>query len=208
MVVIALAVVMYPLIFDHEGSDGTDDSWRSVATATTDEEQVMAGDECSIYPEVSPLPMRLELSERRGDWVLLIYANDSASAYCLAFLPEGSAEAIVAGSDYAVKAMRPPLAGGFASVGTHLLDPAGIGTPQLGHWSVIVHGEVGENVESMSIGSPTGETVEVSINDGRYAAWWPERTAHEREGPTELQITYRLVLIDGSEVTYAELTGT
>jgi hypothetical protein len=145
------------------------------------------------------------LAERRGDYVTLLYRteNPDVSGACLVHNPKGSTD--VGNVDMGV--------GG--SSGPALKAPARGYTQgtiaQLGGTQVasITEGAAGDAVTGVTIHAGT-RTVNASVQNGRYAAWWPgpafesgSRKPSGQGGPG-LILTYDLTLADGTVIHNAQ----
>ena len=68
----------------------------------------------------------------------------------------------------------------------------------------LTHGNVGEDVAAVTITTPDGQLVEATVQDGRYAAWWPgtvfssdvEGSGVEGRGGPTPAISYTITLND------------
>jgi hypothetical protein len=146
---------------------------------------------------------RLVLAERRGEFLILLYHADSpdVSGSCLVHNPVGSTEVDVVG------------AGVGGSSGPALKPPARSFTQgsimQYSDDASLTDGAVGDAVIGVTIhAGPL--TVAASVQNGRYAAWWPGRAfadlppAPSGEGGSEEILTYDLTMADGTVVRDAQ----
>lgn len=157
----------------------------------------------------------VRLTERRGDYVALLLAGTGkdpkteANVSCLGRLPVGGRKV----DDLSVGASG---GGGFAApTGREFFEGAmsqfamganffGAG----GEPASFVYGPAGPEIAGLTIHSFDGTSVEASIKDGTYAAWWPG-AAFDLSGPLppsgeggpQPQLTYDLVLTDGTVLT-------
>lgn len=75
----------------------------------------------------------------------------------------------------------------------------------------MVDGQVGDNVTGLTIHAD-GTTIEATLDNGRYAAWWPGRIFPDDdpgpsgEGGPEPILTYDVTLANGTVITGAEPT--
>jgi hypothetical protein len=148
----------------------------------------------------------LALAERRGDYVALLYRwdNPDVSIPCLARNPAGSTDVddlhmAAGGSDG--PALKAP-AGGFTEGAISEFGGTAKGS--------ITDGAVGAGVVGVTIHA--GDvTVEATVENGRYVAWWPgsafeDTTPPSGEGGPEVILTYDLTLTDGTTIVDAEPT--
>jgi len=171
--------------------------------------------------------LSVRLAERRGDYVAMLLTGNgtnqhgptNASVTCVGMLPVGGRT---------VKDLASGVAGGSAAEGydpaNAFKDPSGaqfyegsmstftMGANWLGQGgepASMVDGQVGPDVVKMTIHSSIdGTSAEASIKDGTYAAWWPGsafdlsgEAQPSGEGGPEPQLTYDLVLKDGTVLT-------
>lgn len=72
----------------------------------------------------------------------------------------------------------------------------------------VTEGAVGPDVAGVTIHS-AGQTVTATVNNGRYAAWWPGRAFTDAppqpsgQGGLQLNITYDVTLDDGTTLKNA-----
>ncbi|WP_163513083.1 hypothetical protein [Fodinicola acaciae] len=148
---------------------------------------------------------KIALAERRGEYVAVLYHTDNpdVSAPCLVRNPAGTDTVDVVG--FAIGGSNGPApkapAEGFM--------PGQIAQFADGPVSSVTDGVVGSEVVGVTIHA--GKlTVQASVENGRYAAWWPGRAFPEgpnqpsgRGGPQEI-LTYDLTLADGTVVHNAK----
>ena len=154
-----------------------------------------------------PDKAKLVLAERRGDHVALLYRteNPDTSASCLARNLEGSSrvsniETGAGGSSGPAEEATPR---GFTE--------GAIGESPVGGNQIlsITDGAVGDKVMGVTIHAGAF-TVEATVKNGRYAAWWPGPAF--KGGPPEPSgqggpgsiLTYDLTLSDGTVIRDAE----
>jgi hypothetical protein len=146
----------------------------------------------------------LVLAERRGDHVALLFRTDDPdmSAVCLARNPRGSTE--VDGVDTAVGGSSGPALQAPPESYTQ-------GTIAQLDGASVTDGAVGDEVRGVTIHAGT-LTVEASVQNGRYAAWWPGDAfksgalPQSGAGNPELILTYDLILRDGAVIHDAQPT--
>lgn len=176
-------------------------SWTPVPTALTESELKVIGPECRDAlgggPLFGPGDAELVLSERRGEYAMLLYRTigpDMAGA-CLAHNAPGSDDVddVVAGAASATGPGRVVTGDRFTQGAImDFIDAA------------VTEGAVGENVAAVTVHA--GEfTAEASVRDGRYVVWWPGRAfAPLESGDANPIITYDLTLKNGTVLTNAE----
>ena len=148
---------------------------------------------------------KIALAERRGDYVALLYQTDNpdGSAPCLVRNPAGTDTVEVVG--FAVTGSSGPLVKAPAKGFTQ----GGISEFGGSNASAVTDGAVGTQVVGVTIHAGT-RTVQASVKDGRYAAWWPGHAFQSgptqpsgRGGPKEI-LTYDLTLADGTVIRNAK----
>ena len=154
-----------------------------------------------------PDKAKLVLAERRGDHVALLYRteNPDTSASCLVRNLEGSNRVsnveTGAGGSSGPAEKAPPK--GFTE--------GAIGESPVGRNQIfsITDGAIGDEVTGVTIHAGAF-TVEASVQNGRYAAWWPGPAFESgppepsgQGGPKPI-LTYDLTLSDGTVIRDAE----
>lgn len=151
---------------------------------------------------LDPNTIPVALAERRGDFVTVLFHQDSPdlSVSCLARNHAGSTQ---------VDDVQTGLGG---SDGPAWTPPAGrITQGAISEYggkqpAAITDGAVGPGVVGVTIHAGT-QTVTASIDNGRYAAWWPGKAFSDGplrpngEGGPEPLLTYDVRLADGSVKT-------
>ena len=175
-------------------------------------------------PQLDPQALTALVSERRGTWVFVTLTATSSdgvhwSATCLADLPSGSTEdpqdvtiGLAGGGGWAPPQGAELVEGSMSSfapaTGPLAFLPGGPDNP-----ASATDGWVGPDVTGVTIHA--GDlTVEATLKDGRYAAWWPGAAfdmpetlppSGEWAGPPSL-VTYDLTLRDGTVIKDAKST--
>ncbi len=206
----ALALIVGSVVVQG-GSDGNAayGSWTATPAAVTGEDLDAASSACrdKLHDDdtIDGDRARLVLSERRGDHVALLYRTEDPdlSAACLVRNPQGSTDVDrvhfgVGGSTGPV--LQAP-ATGFTQGAVSEYDHGA---------SSITDGAVGEAVTGVTIHAGA-LTVEATVANGRYAAWWPGPAftgpvePSGRGGP-RLALTYDLTITDGTVIRNAQPT--
>lgn len=191
------------------GSDGNVAyaSWTATPSPVAGHELDAVASVCRDKLQGSYLNMdraELVLAERRGDRVVLLYRTDDPdmSGSCFARNPEGSTyvddvDAGVGGSTG--PALKAP-ARGFTQGAVAGSDGASI-----------TDGAVGEHVTGVTIHAGAF-TVQATVQNGRYAAWWPGPAFESGspgpsgKGGPALILSYDLTLSDGTVIHNAQPT--
>ena len=185
----------------------TGDSLDAVTSACQDQIDSYFADPMVNSDSVDPDKPRLVLAERRGDHVALLYRteNPDMSASCLARNLEGSTrtsniETAAGGSSgSALKAPPRGFTEGAISGG------AVGGKPGFS----LTDGAVGSEVTGVTIHAGDLK-VKASVQNGRYAAWWPGPAFEggpvppSGKGGPEPILTYDLTLTDGTVIRDAQ----
>jgi hypothetical protein len=207
----ALALIVSSLVLQG-GSDGDAAyaSWTAAPSSVASDDLDVAVAACQGKLQrddtIDGDRARLVLAERRGDHVALLYRteNPDLSAPCLVRSPPGSTD--VDSVDFGVGGSTGPALGapttGFTQGAVFQYDDGA---------SSITDGAVGEAVTGVTIHAGA-LTVQATVENGRYAAWWPG-SAFESEalesggrGTPRLKLTYDLTLSDGTVIHDAQPT--
>jgi hypothetical protein len=173
-------------------------SWTAVPTALTPAETTLVAPACRKELRGGSLDLgraNLVLAERRGEYVVLLYRTDNpdVSGSCLAHNPPGTDD---------VDDVRAAIGG---SSGPALAAPPRSFTEgALADFrdASVTDGAVGADVTGVTI--RTGErTVQASVRNGRYVAWWPGPSTNHNGQET---LRYDLTLTDGTVVRDAPPT--
>lgn len=196
-------------------------SWTATPTSVAPGELARVVDACrdqlgtiggAPAPSVRASDLAVRLAERRGTWVAVLLATTTPNAYewtasCLAELPAGSgadpthvSSAAAGGGGFAAPTGRDFTEGAIAEFGK---DTGLFGSGRQEPASV-TSGRVGSDVVGVTIHSQ-GVSVQASVKDGTYAAWWPglafnpaDAGLPSGEGGPRPTITYDVTLRDGT----------
>lgn len=210
----ALALIVGAVVVQGIGSDkAAYASWVATPEPVTEDSLDAVAAACkrqvdSYFIEWGNHPdkAKLVLAERRGEHVALLYRteNPETSASCLARNPEGSSRVsnieTGAGGSSGPAEKAPPKGFTEGAIGEH---PVG------NQIFSITDGAAGDEVKGVIIHAGTF-TVEATVQNGRYAAWWPGPAFES--GPPEPSgyggpgsiLTYDLTLEDGTVIRDAE----
>lgn len=221
LVAAAAAAGVALVLLPGPGQEDAYASWTATPQPVAEQDATVAVQECRDAirgpfwnrrtggpEEFDPVNATVALTERRGELVSLLLRDQGAmkdfSASCVVLLEEGAASGEVtswgiAGSTGGAPSTAPPdgfLEGSMFQDGG--ADPISM-----------VDGAVGANVAAITMHA--GDiTVEATIEEGRYAAWFPGRVFPDRDwgpsgegGPVPM-ITYDITLTDGTVITDAE----
>jgi hypothetical protein len=190
------------------GGDAAYASWSATPASVARNELDAAASACRDRlrgSSINPDRAKLVLAERRGDYVALLYRtmDPDVSGACLVHNPKGSTdvdnvEMGVGGSSG--PALKAPARG--YTQGT---------ISQFGETQVasITDGAAGDAVTGVTIHAGT-LTVHASVQNGRYAAWWPGPAFESGppkpsgEGGPRVILTYDVTLADGTVIRNAQ----
>ena len=151
-------------------------------------------------PSFSAATIPVALAERRGDLVMVLFHQndpDEVTASCVGTNVAGSAK---------VDELTSGISGGNGPAGTPAAGRlTGGAISGFGDVSV-TDGAVGPHVTGVTIHS-AGLSVTTTVNNGRYAAWWPgDAFTHapaqpDGQGGPQANITYDITLDDGTTLT-------
>ncbi len=201
---LAGAVIVLP---DAGGGGRAYASWTPAPTALTTAEVDLVAPACREGLRGGSLDVkrsRLVLAERRGEYVALLYRTDDPdmSGSCLAHNRQGSDE---------VDDVRTGIGGGS---GPALPAPArGFTQGAISDFrdASMTDGAAGADVAGVTIHAGN-LTVEASVSNGRYVAWWPGpafengRDQPSGKGGPRLIVSYDLTLTDGTVIHNAQPT--
>jgi hypothetical protein len=191
-------------------------SWTAAPSPVSRHDVEVAAEACRGYlrrqwdPADQPLPegvrrppldmdrATLAVTERRGDYVSLLYLTDSVSAACVVRNAAGSTEVDIVAT------------GGGGSAGPALVPATSYtrGSAFQFPGGSLIDGAVGSNVTAVTIHADKLK-VKATVANGRYAAWWPGQAYEEfrqRDGRTgyRINLTYDLTLSDGTVIHNAK----
>jgi hypothetical protein len=203
-----MLLVGWAVVHGSRGDDAAYASWSATPASVASDELDAAASACQDKlhgSSINPDRAKLVLAERRGDYVALLYRTDDPdmSGACLVRNPKGSTD--VDHVDMGV--------GG--STGPALKAPArGYTQGAISQFSgtqvaSITDGAVGDAVTGVTIHAGT-LTVHASVQNGRYAAWWPGPAFESGprkpsgEGGPKVILTYDVTLADGTVIRNAQ----
>lgn len=178
----AAAVAVAVFAVGTGGSNTAYASWTAVPDRISAPDRAVADTACRGADVGLRSPV-LALAERRGDWVVLLYtgthaefAGTPAATACMARLALGADSASdvdlgTAGGQGAI-----PLAGQFTEGSLFEFSAGGGMFGRADRPSVAVTlGDVGPDVAAVTVHPADGSSVEATVADGHYVAWWPDR---------------------------------
>lgn len=199
------ALVLAILVFPGDGGgDPVYASWTPTPTAVDDADLEAVTKACTrrLAGTMDLDDAELALAERRGDHVALLYRTDDPdmSGSCLATIPADSGR------------VQDVMSGAGGSSGPAMsAPPTGFTQGAIAQYDgvSITDGAVGEEVVAVTIHAG-GHTIETTVRDGRYVAWWPgaafeaDDAQPSGEGGPGPILVYDLTLADGTVITDAQ----
>lgn len=196
--VVAVAATAVLVLPGPGGGSAAFASWTPEPSAVTGVELDRFAEACedAFAPDQVGDPF---LAERRGDFVAVLFrvTDPERSSTCLVQAPVGGD----------IEQVSPIGASGGS--GPMYLPPAGQITggaisqfEMAGEVASFTDGAVGDDVVGVTIHSD-GQTVEATVKDGQYAAWWPGRAVADVDAPNGQEpedfvlISYDVTLADG-----------
>ncbi|TFC30734.1 hypothetical protein E3O55_07595 [Cryobacterium sp. MDB1-18-2] len=204
IVLVAAAAAVIPGLGNPESAYA---SWTPTPTSIDAADQAVASAACLSGGITTPSPGIL-LAERRGEWVGLAYTSTNGqTSTCLTHLPVDSphadnvmtgtasdSDAIVARGQFSEGAMSSYFSRGRSSFFARGDAPA----------VTVASGNVGEDVTGVTIKTADGLSVQATVEEGRYIAWWPGRGG--AQGDAQPVLAYDIALSDGTVHKDAEPT--
>lgn len=179
------------------GRDVAYASWTPTPVRLAAAEAATAVETCLTVQQVSGgAGASTLIAERRGGWTYVLIAltgDDEVSCIMPAAAVTGG-EALRNGDYFGGTGNHPPVDAGAR----HLRQMvAGTGSTDEGLLSYI-EGVAGRDVKAVTVTTPRGVTVEASIDNGRYAAWWPAGKNSLSNPEISNAATYTVTLRDGT----------
>jgi hypothetical protein len=132
--------------------------WKPTPTKAAPGQLGAAGRACTSKSPISGLP--LALSDVRGPFTLQVYANDTTSATCI----NGPGISAVRVGESSQAATLAP--------GEIEMTPAPPAGPARQPYA-FSEGRIGSGVQAVTLNLSDGTTVDATVGNGWYLAWWP-----------------------------------
>lgn len=154
------------------GGDSAYATWAARPAAVAVDDLAAYGENCQAFWEGSPVGAATlipVLAERRGDWsYTLMVADGGRTADCLLLDPSGAmGERWAEGSG----GLGPVTS--ETPVGSTITALAHNSTGLVGGSYVAVNGQLGKDVTTIVLHTPTAGDVQTTVSNGYWAAWWP-----------------------------------
>jgi hypothetical protein len=188
---LAATVAVLVLVVPWGRNDRAYATWTPTPVALSPAETALVGKACRkqmrIYDHLDLSRAELALAERRGEIVTMLYRHDdpASTGFCLAHNLPGTDDVddVKTGNAGSSGNFRPAPAGRFTE-GALAVYPEGVS---------ITEGAAGADVAGLVIHTG-GLTVQATVSDGRWVAWWPEPAIVDGE---DVPRTYDVQLKDG-----------
>lgn len=176
-------------------------SWTPTPEALTSAETSAAADTCRADLGL-PLGEAASVAERRGEWTYVLLSGAGGEGTCL--MRNG-----VVGQDPTGHEVfgdfdtdpRPPTSvarDGILEVGSSAASvDDGLFRED---WLTWTYGYVGADVTGATVHTPLGVDVEASVENGRFAAWWPSQKPSSKNPEVMGAWSYTVTLADGRTV--------
>ena len=218
---VAAATTAY-LLLPGPGQGNAYATWTATPQALADRDRATAVEECRDAQsgpfwdrngdgpeEFDPVAASVALAERRGDLVAVLLRDEGPmkdfSGFCVVALKPGASSGRVESMGVAGSVGGPPSVAPADSFFEGSMSQSGEGEGLIS----MVDGVAGSDVVALTL--HTGDlSVQATVENGRYAAWFPGRIFPDEElppsgqGGPEPMITYDLTLADGTVIRDAQ----
>jgi hypothetical protein len=182
--------------------------WKATPVPLSPTTAAAAATTCRSALGVRDQSTRLVIGERRGGWTYVLLDGPREEGSCL--MPDD----LVGASG--VKARRsgyfgsydpnPPKAPTpardsiieYGSTGGAVSVPGRLSIGTIDGWFTWVTGYAGSDVTRVTVDPPVGPDVQASLEDGRFAAWWPAGEARGDNPGISGAWSYTVTLADGT----------
>ena len=180
--------------------------WTATPTPLAPQTAVAAAATCRAGMAMPPEISRVLVGERRGGWTYVLLDGTAGEGACL--MPDDLVGADVAGDrearffgSYDAEHVDPPEPAPDGLVETESMTgtvplPGRLPLTTVDGLFVWVTGYAGSDVTRVVVDPPVGPDVVASLQDGRFAAWWPAGKA--RGAGTDGAWAYTVTLTDGT----------
>lgn len=183
--------------------------WTPRPTALPAPTAAAAATTCRSIQQMRDQDPRVVIGERRGGWTYVLLAGPGEEGSCL--MPDdlvgtSAVKARRSGGFFGHYDPNPPKAPTPArdslieteSVGGAVSVPGRLHVGTVDGWFMYVTGYAGRNVTRVTVDPPAGPDVEASLENGRYAAWWPAGEARGDNPSMSEDWGYTVTLTDGT----------
>lgn len=187
-------------------------SWTPTPEDLTATAETEAAATCRSALGLHELGDQVVNAERRGGWTYILIAGPKSEAACLMQndlvgqqIPRDRAREAGFFGTYDPDAVEAPTVASDRMVETEAMQGS---VPAPGPWPwpfrgddgffTWVGGYVGSDVTGVTVHPPTGPDVVASVENGRFAAWWPSDQPSSESTEVMGPWTYTVTLADGS----------
>lgn len=164
---------------------------------------------CRTAQGIPDHSVRVVIAERRGGWTYVLLEGPGDEGSCLMpddFVGASGGAARRSGGFFGHHDPNPPKAPTPArdslieteSAGGAVSVPGRLSVGTVDGWFMYVTGYAGRDVTRVTVDPPVGPNVEASLEDGRFAAWWPAGEARGDNPSMSGAWSYTVTLTDGT----------
>jgi hypothetical protein len=183
--------------------------WTPKPTALPAPTAAAAATTCRSVHEMRDQSPRVLIGERRGGWTYVLLDGPGEEGSCLMpddFVGASAVNARRSGGFFGHYDPNPPKAPTPArdsiieteSAAGAVSVPGRLWVGTIDGWFMYVTGYAGSDVTRVTVDPPAGPNVEASLENGRYAAWWPAGEARGDNPSMTGDWSYTVTLADGT----------
>lgn len=175
-------------------------SWTPTPELLTPTETSAAAATCRANFGIPASGEATLVAERRGDWTYVLISEPKAEGTCLMrndLVGQNPAGHEVFGSYDPDPGKAPTVARDRIVEGGSQMGSTDEGWFREG-WLTWTYGYVGSDVTGVTVHTPLGFDVEASVDNGRFAAWWPSDQPSSKNLEVMGAWSYTVTLADGS----------
>jgi hypothetical protein len=183
--------------------------WTPKPTALPAPTAAAAATTCRSIHGMRDQSPRVVIGERRGGWTYVLLAGPGEEGSCLMrddFVRASAVKARRSGGLFGHYDPNPPNAPTPArdslieteSTGGAVSVPGRLPFGTRDGWFAYVTGYAGRDVTRVTVHPPVGPDVQASLEDGRFAAWWPAGEARGDNPGISGAWSYTVTLADGT----------
>jgi hypothetical protein len=183
--------------------------WTPKPTVLPASTAAAAASTCGSIQKMRDQTPRVVIGERRGGWTYILLAGSGEEGSCLMpddFVGASAVKARRSGGFFGHYDPNPPKAPTPArdniieteSAAGAVSVPGRLSVGTIDGWFMYVTGYAGRDVTRVTVDPPAGPNVEASLNNGRYAAWWPAGEARGDNPSMSEDWSYTVTLTDGT----------
>jgi hypothetical protein len=182
--------------------------WKAVPVPLPPPTAAVAATTCRSALDIRDQSTRVVIGERRGGWTYVLLDGPGGEGACL--MPDDlvGASGVAASrrgifSSYDPNPPKAPTPARdsiieYGSTGGAVSVPGRLSIGTIDGWFMWVTGYAGRDVTRVTVDPPVGPNVEASLEDGRFAAWWPAGEARGDNPGVSGAWSYTVTLADGT----------